>query len=96
MSHLAQPRFKDSLKKIRDEFEIKIRQPAIEDDPSLANLSLREFLDQAVTSDRAQDLEYATMVMQESLRFMPSFNTSFLYEAREDVKLGKYQFKKGD
>ena len=27
---------------------------------------------------------------------MPSFNTSFIYEARDDVKLGKYQFKKGD
>ena len=40
----------------------------VEEDPSLADLPLREFLDRAVTTDRAQDLEYATMVMQESLR----------------------------
>ena len=68
MSHFAQPRFKDVVEKIRDEFDRKIRQPAIEEDPSLAALPLKEFLDQAVTTDRAQDLEYATMVMQESLR----------------------------
>ena len=68
MSHLAQPRYKDIVNKIRDEFDRKIRQPAIEDDPSLADLPLKEFLDRAVTTDRAQDLEYATMVMQESLR----------------------------
>ena len=68
MSHLAQPRYKDIVNKIRDEFDQKIRQPAIEDDPSLADLPLKEFLDRAVTTDRAQDLEYATMVMQESLR----------------------------
>ena len=53
ISHLAQPRFKESVKKIRDEFDRKIRQPAIEEDPSLADLPLREFLDRAVTSDRA-------------------------------------------
>ena len=57
---------------------------------------MRDFLDQVLTMDRAQDLEYATMVMQEALRFRPSAPNSHFYYLKEDCKLGKYSFKKDD
>ena len=46
--------------------------------------------------DRAQDLEFTTMVMQEALRYRPSAGISQIYELKEDGKIGKYFFKKGD
>ena len=96
MSHLAQSRSKASLDKVRAEFDRLVLQPAKEEDPSLADLPMRDLLDKVLTTERAQDLEYATMVMQEGLRYQPSSPMSFLYYAKEDVTLGKYNFKKGD
>ena len=46
--------------------------------------------------DRAQDLEFVTMVMQEGLRYRPSAATSSYFYPKEDCKIGKYHFKKGD
>ena len=94
ISHLAQS--KESLNKVRAEFDRFVLQPATEEDSSLARSSMRDLLDKALTTERAQDLEYATMVMLEGLRFQPSIPASFQYYAREDVTLGKYNFKKGD
>ena len=46
--------------------------------------------------EAAQDLEYATMLMQEALRFRTPAATSSFYTPRHDLTLGKYNFKKGD
>ena len=40
-----------------------ITDPAIAEDPSLADLSKGEFLDKVVTFETIQDLEFATQVM---------------------------------
>ena len=46
--------------------------------------------------EAAQDLEYATMVMQEALRYRTPAGMSQFYTPRHDLSLGKYHFKKGD
>ena len=53
-------------------------------------------LDKILTMEKAQDLEFATMVMQEALRFRPPVHASHYYFLKDDCKLGQYNFKKGD
>jgi len=60
-AHLTQSR--ESRDKLRKEFKQVITDPAIAEDPSLANLSKAELLDKVVTLESAQDLEFATHVM---------------------------------
>ena len=73
-----------------------VTDPAIAEDPSLANLSSGEFLDKVVTLETTRDLEFSTRVMMEGLRFKPSAATSVFYFASQEVKLGKYTFQKDD
>ena len=40
-----------------------VYKPALESDPSLAELPTRQLLDKILTMEKAQDLEFATMVM---------------------------------
>ena len=51
ISHLTQN--KDTLKKVREEYQRLVYQPAIEEDPSLADLSQKQFLDKVLTMDTA-------------------------------------------
>ena len=51
ISHLTQ--CPETLKKVREEYKRLVYQPAIEEDPSLADLPQREFLDQVLTMDTA-------------------------------------------
>ena len=69
ISYLAQKKSQASLTRLRQEFKEKILQPALEEDPSLASLPKRDLLNKVVTMEAAQDLDFATMVLQESLRF---------------------------
>ena len=41
-------------------------------------------------------MEYASMVMSEAMRFRHPGPFSHFYSPRHDLKLGKYNFKKGD
>ena len=58
----------DILSKVRQEFEDQVYKPAVATDPKLAELTRDEFLEKVVTMQVALELEYTTMVMQESLR----------------------------
>jgi len=60
-THLTQSQ--ESRVKLRKEFKQVITDPAVAEDPSLANLSKREFLDKVVTLETSMDLEFATQVM---------------------------------
>ena len=81
---------------MRDEFDRLVYKPAVAEDPSLALLNTRDFLNEKVSIESAQDLEFTNQCMQEALRYCPPSPTSQIYFATEDVKLGKYYFKKGD
>ena len=59
---------KDILAKLREEFEESVLKPAIVEDPCLDLLPLRNQLDDSITIDTVQDLEYTTMCLQEALR----------------------------
>ena len=47
ISHLTQS--KESLGKLRAEFDSLVRKPALKEDPSLKDLPLGDFMDKAVT-----------------------------------------------
>ena len=94
VTHLTQS--PESVAKARAEFKKVILEPALLEDPSIADLPEREMLNKVVTSDAVLDLEYATHIMQETLRFRPSAGQGFIFYCKEDVKLGKYNFKKDD
>ena len=87
---------KDFVAKMRKEFTEKIYNPCIEEDPSLSSLSDKEVLDKIVEVDTAQDLEFTTMCTQEAMRVQPAAQYGHNYIPRHDLKLGKYNFKKGD
>ena len=94
ISHLIQS--KSSMQKVRDEFVKTVYEPAIKEDPSLASLSKSEILNKTVTLETALDCEFTTMCMMEALRYCPSTYISEWIYPLQDVKLGKYYFKKGD
>ena len=81
---------------MRKEFDEKVRKPAIKEDPNLEHLSIADFLDQAVDFKVAQDQEYLGYCIQEALRLQTTAPVSVVYEATEDVTLGKYRFNKND
>ena len=74
-------------------------KPALDEDPSLANLSHRDMLNKVITLESAQDLERTTMVMQEAMRYRPAVALGQLYFPKKDVTLGKtrqYNLRKND
>ena len=60
------------MARVRQEFDELIKKPAIANDASAADLSIHELLDKSVNIETANDLEFATMCMQEALRYQPS------------------------
>ena len=61
-------RNKESLEKIRSEYE-KVLQDKISEDPSLSTASRTKQLSQAVSVDSAFEYEYMSRVIMEGLRF---------------------------
>ena len=70
---------KHSIRKVREEFEELIYKPLIEEDPSLASLPISELLDNHVTFEMTQDLQYVGMVIQEALRCQPPATYTTFY-----------------
>lgn len=89
-------RKKDIIEKMRKEFDEKVRGPAIEENPSDADLSKMDFMRKHMTLDSAFELDYCNQVMLEGLRILPASPQSQYYECTDDVKLGKFKFDKGD
>ena len=48
MNHLC--REPDSMQRVRDEFDLKVKKPAFEEDPSLATKPIAEVLKKLVTT----------------------------------------------
>ena len=57
---------------------------------------MREFLNKKVNFDTTQDCTFIPMLINETLRFCPSVPMSSPHYPTKDIKIGKYQFKKGD
>ena len=62
----------------------------------MENLNMRDFLNKVIKFDVVNDMEYVSWVMSEGLRYRPSVPHSHFYYAKENVRLGKYNFEKGD
>lgn len=43
-----------------------------------------------------QELDYITWINHEALRLSPPLQSGMFYEAKRDVTLGRYHFKRGD
>ena len=94
ISHLATS--KESLQKVRQDFEEHVLKPALEEDPSLSSLPRRDLLDKLLNVETVLDMEYTSMLVSETLRFRPSVPFSHYYIPQKDMQLGKYAFEQGD
>ena len=94
ISHLASS--KESLEKVRQDFEEHVLKPAIEEDSSLGNLPKRDLMKKVLNVETVLDLEYTSMLVHETLRIRPSVPFSHYYTPTKDLQLGKYHFMKGD
>ena len=90
ISHLASS--KESLEKVRQDFEEHVLKPALEEDPSLGDLSKCELIDKLLNFETVLDMEYTSMLVSEALRFRPSVPFSHYYTPTKDMQLGKYSF----
>ena len=84
------------MQRLRAEFDELIYLPAVKQDPSLAKLSKGDFLNKMITLESAGELPFTTACMLEALRIQPPAGYGNVHEATCDMKLGKYEFKKGD
>ena len=71
-------------------------EPAIENDPSLAQLSQKELLDKTLTLETTLDLEYTSWVMMEALRICPPIFSPSMMVCKKAIKIGNYNFEAGD
>lgn len=94
VGHLCQT--PQSVERIRQELVEKVFQPAIEEDPSLAQLSPKELLDKTLTLETTLDLEFTGWVMMESLRIAPPALSPSMMTLRKPCKVGGYNFEAGD
>lgn len=82
----------ESLKKTRDEF----RKVVEEEFPDQVYSKDRAYLDEVCMIDVIQELEHLGCVVNEALRFEPPAVIATPLILSQDVKLGDYEFKKGD
>ena len=84
------------MQRVRDEFDLKVKKPAFEEDPSLATKPIGEVLKKLVTTTSIQNLDFIEWCMKEALRKDTPAQTTAHFEVLEDIKAGPYHFKKGD
>ena len=93
MNHLIKT--PESLATVREQFN-KVKQEAFERDPTLADKPLNQMLDELVTVDNVQTLDFLDWVIKEALRVETPVQSSSHFEILEDLTAGKFHFKKGD
>lgn len=84
------------MKRIREELAEKVFKPAIEEDPSLAQLSPEQLLQKTLTLETTLDLEYTSWVVMEALRICPPGPQASMMTCKKAIKIGSYNFEQGD
>ena len=90
LTHLCQK--PESLIRVRTEFDKVITEMY----PDEKSSSKRDQLDRLVKTDSLMEMEYLNMIMQEALRFEPPAPQATPIIISQDLKVGKWNLKKGD